>query len=108
MAARNGLERWRGETTEALRTLKEAAKEHKNAIDALGDRLEAALTKHVGEDKADFATVNSRVDAANAKAETVAKAQASLRGKVAIVSAGIGAIVAAVLQAVIAKAFGSP
>lgn len=87
MAARDGLERWRGEVTAHLTDIS-------RRLDDLGERFEKALNKHADEDYADFDKLETRMN-------DVEKAQSKLAGKVAIVAGIIGAAAAALAEVAI-------
>jgi len=95
MAGRNGYERWRGETTEALRDIQRRLDEQKTTIESLGGRFEAALKTHVDEDERRFTNHGKRIG-------TLEQAHSKLLGKVAV-TAMIGA---AAISAFIHKLIG--
>ena len=84
MAAKNGIERWRGEVSATLAHLAIAVSAIPEQIEAHSERLEAALLKHVAEDRQDFAAINQKHDA-------LAQSHATTRGKLAVMSALVGA-----------------
>jgi hypothetical protein len=100
------LARWQGEVSSNLKHLTDEVGRVRETLDNLPEALARhattfaeALATHSREDREDFSKLGAKV-------ETVAKAQATMRGKVALISAAVGALVGAVLQVAIAKAFG--
>jgi hypothetical protein len=88
MAARNGLERWRGEVTAKLDQLLTWTERHEQSLD-----------EHKAADAAAFGRIDTRF-------ATVEKTQATVAGKIAVFSALAGAVLGGLAETLAHRVLG--
>ena len=87
----NGLERWRGEVTEALKDIRKNQDEQWDAVQRLGDRFEAALKEHAHVDEERGSRLDKRI-------AVLERAHSKLAGKVTVYAILIGSAISLAIR----------
>ena len=99
MAARNGLERWRGSVDESLKNMEAGIARIESAVHESGERFAAALREHQEDDDKRHTSFNHALMEIEGRWTT-------LKTKIAVISAGAGIIAAVLADVAVRRVLG--